>query len=1123
MILPHLWNEKKTKQALLLTFAFIGIDILLSTSFPYIWKDLISAPITAHSITWFIQKSAFLFIAWFFTKNSSHLKELAFFPVINQTTKSLRLEIILKVHATSLKNLETYKVQEIISATSRISQGVRSFMHASFVAIFPSIVKVVSLSIALCTADKLCFVMVISAYTGLVAALLALQYYQHAKYKAWHLADNVTSLMAQHVDNTATFRFHPQNHSVQLKKLFNLEAHAWETHNLWFYLLYLIQDSIFFIGTGITFCWLTFQYLQGNIDAGKMTLIYGIIASIHSPLSGIIRNLTRFTGSIIDINKALDILHMPSENRTLQLPSHLLQPIQLNQISFGYSGQEALLTHLTLTIHPGDKIGISGSSGSGKSTLCKIIAGLILPDQGTVLYGNVPIHQIHPVALGQVLIYIPQINPMQRLLEEHHYYGINLKKITVSGGEYQLALLREVLQQGPQMIILDEALNALDERTAINLLTEIVEKVPTVILISHSPTLLKQMKRIFERKGPFNSGKAHAPSTSIGTPRRNTNYYEIQGACEPGGIRTPNRYIRSVVLYPVELQVLIFLTNVDMNKILRNKLVIALLFFALPTVNFANVDPQVTESKVKPDYEVPFEEDEYPADMPLNYMTLVSEASQLVLYYNIPIRKSHFMANCGIGVSHSHYAFQKDHTLGRKDDISRATDIMSIVQATNIKATGDDLKSSIMAFRTVKIALEFRFNSNKEEPQDGFFLSAGGSIGLNFTPSATISYQEDKETKVQTTSESFNLNNVHYGIIARTGWSRYGIFYQQTFSPIFTAGKGPKTEKAFPFWIGVGIKIYLPIGHDEDYFTIHATRKSKKVPRTAFSKRSAGPGRGALTSFLVEKKLSNLFLIEVDHDLIPYLQGKYPTLSQHIVEADFLTLDLAKRWPGPIGVIGNFPYNISSPIFFRLLHFRDQVQEVVCMVQKEVAERLTASPNSKAYGIPSVLLQAFYHIEYLFTVGPELFIPPPKVHSAVIRLRRNHRLQLPCQLSTFFTLVKTSFQQRRKQLRNALHSFTLPDSIRQLPCMDKRAEALSVEDFIQLAQTIDQHQQKKYQSHTLANTATDLHYNSLPISRGYIALCSMNIGLYIDQIIWVLTFLVKDMIKYDMSPNNDNN
>lgn len=215
-----------------------------------------------------------------------------------------------------------------------------------------------------------------------------------------------------------------------------------------------------------------------------------------------------------------------------------------------------------------------------------------------------------------------------------------------------------------------------------------------------------------------------------------------------------------------------------------------------------------------------------------------------------------------------------------------------------------------------------------------------------------------------------------------------------------------------------------------------------------------GPGKGALTNLLVQREFANLYLVEIDSELVSYLTKTYPKLANHIIEADFLTLNISSMWPGPISLIGNFPYNISSQIFFKLLQHRDQVKEIVCMVQKEVAERIIARPCSKTYGIPSIFLQAFYKVEYLFTVGPDLFIPRPKVDSAVIRLERNELTQLPCDETLFFKLVKIGFQQRRKKLKNALSSLSLPNHLMQLPILAKRAEELSIDDFVMLTQHV---------------------------------------------------------------------
>ncbi len=215
-----------------------------------------------------------------------------------------------------------------------------------------------------------------------------------------------------------------------------------------------------------------------------------------------------------------------------------------------------------------------------------------------------------------------------------------------------------------------------------------------------------------------------------------------------------------------------------------------------------------------------------------------------------------------------------------------------------------------------------------------------------------------------------------------------------------------------------------------------------------------GPGTGILTELLINKKYDNLSVIEIDRESIAYLREHYRDLN--IFEGDFLEFDLASQFKGKkLAIIGNFPYNISSQIFFRVLDARQQVEEVVCMLQKEVADRLASKEGNKTYGILSVLLQAFYKIDYLFKVSPGVFNPPPKVNSAVIRLRRNDVVALPCDEVMFKKIIKQGFQNRRKTLRNALKNLNLPGSVYALPIMDKRAEQLSVYDFVSLTQAIE--------------------------------------------------------------------
>lgn len=217
-----------------------------------------------------------------------------------------------------------------------------------------------------------------------------------------------------------------------------------------------------------------------------------------------------------------------------------------------------------------------------------------------------------------------------------------------------------------------------------------------------------------------------------------------------------------------------------------------------------------------------------------------------------------------------------------------------------------------------------------------------------------------------------------------------------------------------------------------------------------------GPGTGVLTQYLLQREDTRLKVVEIDSESVSYLLEHFPSIAGGLYEADFLKMPLEKLFEGNFAVIGNFPYNISSQIFFKILDYRGNVPEVVCMIQKEVAERLAAPPGSKTYGILSVLLQAWYDIEYLFTVGEGAFLPPPKVKSAVIRLTRNSRESLGCDEELFRKVVKTAFNQRRKTIRNSLKPLLSQAGLTAdgLPFAEARPEQLSVEEFIKLTEAI---------------------------------------------------------------------
>ncbi len=211
-----------------------------------------------------------------------------------------------------------------------------------------------------------------------------------------------------------------------------------------------------------------------------------------------------------------------------------------------------------------------------------------------------------------------------------------------------------------------------------------------------------------------------------------------------------------------------------------------------------------------------------------------------------------------------------------------------------------------------------------------------------------------------------------------------------------------------------------------------------------------GPGTGVLTKYLAADLKNNFWALDVDTDSVPYLKQHYPEIADNVLLEDFLKFDIKQIIKGKFNVVGNFPYNISTEILFKVLDNRNDVDCVVGMFQKEVAMRIAEKPGTKTYGITSVLLQAFYDIEYLFTVNENVFTPPPKVKSAVIRLRRNKRTKLSCDEELFTKVVKTTFNQRRKQIRNSIRPIIHIDDADLPPVFQKRPEQLSVEEFIAL-------------------------------------------------------------------------
>jgi 16S rRNA (adenine1518-N6/adenine1519-N6)-dimethyltransferase len=221
-----------------------------------------------------------------------------------------------------------------------------------------------------------------------------------------------------------------------------------------------------------------------------------------------------------------------------------------------------------------------------------------------------------------------------------------------------------------------------------------------------------------------------------------------------------------------------------------------------------------------------------------------------------------------------------------------------------------------------------------------------------------------------------------------------------------------------------------------------------------------GPGMGTLTEFLLLLKEKELRFIEIDKYSISYLEKRFPEIKDKLIEADFLNIRLNEVYNKTLAIIGNFPYNISSQIFFKILEYKTLVTEVVCMIQKEVAIRISSTPGSKNYGILSVLIQTYYDVSYLFSVSPQVFKPAPKVTSAVIRLTRNQRRKLECDEDLYVKVVKTSFNQRRKTIRNSLKGIFL-NMNKSDELFQKRPEQLTIDEFVLLTRLAEKSHKDK--------------------------------------------------------------
>lgn len=484
LLLPFTYKTRKLLLCTIVTLLLIVIDSVATTYFPFVWKSIIALNPKTESNT-LLWLSALLFCVWFLKKASPHAREIVFFSVTNQAIRDIRRDLIIHTHKVNIRDLENFYLQEIINASTRISQSVRTFLRVSFVSIFPSFIKLIGLSIALFSVHSYAFFIAMSAYSALTLLLYGLKFVIENKRKGWFLSDRVAVVMGENLRNSLYLRFFIKEEERKLDEIFNQEANAWWQHNFYTFFFKLLLEAVYYLGSGISFCVLIFFYIKGQLALDQVVLLYGLISSIHSPLVEVGRNITQFLSSLVDIRKVIDVLNIPEENKNKELMNQKIDII-LQDVSFSYT-RAPLLNKLNFHFQAGDRVAFIGDIGSGKSTLCKLIAGILEPDSGIILLGGNPVSSISLYSLNGKLIYIPQ-----NLQEDVK----DFKKNTKSGGESQLQILERAIEMGPDILILDESLNSMGLEKAQDLLDRAFKKISIVICVTHHKGLLSKMNRV---------------------------------------------------------------------------------------------------------------------------------------------------------------------------------------------------------------------------------------------------------------------------------------------------------------------------------------------------------------------------------------------------------------------------------------------------------------------------------------------------------------------------------------------------------------------------------------------------------------------------------------------------
>lgn len=527
LTLPFLWKSSANLVASIATLAIVLVGTLVSTVTPLLLGHLLRS-YHAHSMPAVSGTLGLLLLCWCARFTLYPLRSILFFRVINQAIQGIRLRVVTQLHQVPVQNWEQYGVTEIISASTRVSSSVRRCMSISLITIFPGVLKFIACSTALVYAyphtwyfPLLAVLSYVVVYTDVVRLLrLRIQF--------WDNTDKVNTAMDDSLHGTKFSRFHLDAETRRLEKLFGEEARGWLRDNFLQRRVALLQGLFFSISISILTIQLISRMRAGQLAVSDFVVVKGYAFAIHHQIHKISAHLRGLLNSVVDLKKILDLLALPTvaevgvtttDGRLHQSKKHnALGPVlQMKQVGFAYAGGQEVLQGLSLDIYPGDQIAITGPSGQGKSTLCHLLAGIYQPQQGEVLLYGTPLSTLAPATIGRHIHFVDQ--------DAHLVTGSMLENIAadvadvqeaslgylkdrlhattgdvgkkLSSGERQRVLITRCLSHRPEVLILDETLNALDEKSAQALLQLILATVPTVILVTHQLSLAQQLSRVY--------------------------------------------------------------------------------------------------------------------------------------------------------------------------------------------------------------------------------------------------------------------------------------------------------------------------------------------------------------------------------------------------------------------------------------------------------------------------------------------------------------------------------------------------------------------------------------------------------------------------------------------------